>query len=101
MGDRLDLQTILESILGSTNVYFQPPPSKEILYPCIVYERSNINTEFANNYPYKHIKQYTVTVIDKNPDSLIPDKISLLQGCIFDRHFTVDNLNHDIFSLYF
>lgn len=101
MGSRTDLQTLLESILGSENVYFQPPPTYKMLYPCIVYERSKIDTIFANNYPYKLEKRYTVTVIDGDPDSIIPGKVALLQSCIFDRHFVFDNLNHDVFNIFF
>ena len=70
-------------------------------YPCIVYNRSNIRSEHADNFPYKHRKEYTVTVIDENPDSLIPDEIAKLSGCIFDRNFRSDNLNHDVFTLFF
>ena len=104
MGQRLNLHNILIDILGTTNedvsrVYFQPPETIKLTYPCIVYERSRINTNFANDKPYAQQKQYTVTVIDKNPDSLIPDKISKLPMCTFSRHFTADNLNHDVFNI--
>jgi hypothetical protein len=99
MGLRVDLQTLLETIIG--NVYFQPPPTIKMEYPCIVYEISNADTKFADNYPYSYAKKYTLTVIDKNPDSLLPDKVAALQRCIFNRHFTSDNLNHDVFNIYF
>lgn len=99
MGQRLDLHNLLKTILGSDNVYFQPPPNYKMSYPCIVYNRSNIRSEHADNYPYKHRKEYTVTVIDKDPDSLIPDEIAMLSGCIHDRNYRSDNLNHDVFTL--
>jgi len=99
MGTRLDLQTLLETTLGSTNVYFQPPPSFMLSYPCIVYTRSNILSAHADNQPYKHEKRYTITVIDANPDSELPDKISKLPRCVFDRPFKSDNLNHDVFNM--
>jgi hypothetical protein len=99
MGSRLLLHNILISLLGTGNVYFQPPPSFQMSYPCIVYERSNIDTAFANNEPYKHEKRYTVTVIDSDPDSLIPDKVAELSRCSFDRNFKADQLNHDVFRL--
>ncbi len=98
---RTDLQTLLETLLGSANVYFQPPPNFTMSYPCIVFERSNIRTKHADNFPYLHRKQYTLTVIDANPDSAIPDKVSKLQACIFDRHFVTDNLNQDVFNILF
>jgi len=101
MGTRAGLQTLLETVLGSRNVYFQPPPTLEMKYPCIVYNLDNMNTKFADNNPYRIEKRYSLTIIDKDPDSLIPDKIALLQKCMFDRHFVTDNLNHNIFIIFF
>ena len=98
---RLDLHEILCEILGSRNVYFQPPESIKLKYPCIVYERSQIQTEKADNLNYTSHKQYTVTVIDKDPDSEVPDKLLNLPYIRFDRHFVVDNLNHEVFTLYY
>ena len=63
MASRLDLQTILESLLGSQNVYFQPPSDLQMTYPCIVYKRDNASTEFAGNKPYRYEKRYQVTFI--------------------------------------
>lgn len=98
---RLDLQTVLEAVLGSENVYFQPPPALQMQYPCIVYRRDDALTEFADNIPYSHTKRYQVTVIDRNPDSLIPDKVAALPLCRFDRAFAANNLNHDVYNLYY
>jgi hypothetical protein len=101
MGTRLELQSLLETNLGTRNVYFQPPETLKMEYPCIVYKRDYAVTEFADNKPYTHTKRYSVTVIDRNPDSLIPDKIAALPMCLFVRHMTVNNLNHDIYNIYF
>ena len=101
MGTRLELQSLLESILGSRNVYFQPPETVRMSYPCIVYQRNDEVNQFADNRPYVHDKQYILTVIDKNPDSVIPDKIAELPRSRYDRHFTADNLNHDVFTIYY
>lgn len=70
-------------------------------YPCIVYSRDRARTFHAGNLPYRHVKAYQVTVIDEDPDSMIPDKVAGLPLCSLDRHFTADNLNHDVFTLYF
>lgn len=101
MGSRLELQTLLEDLLGSRNVYYQPPESVKMSYPAIVYSRYDIENNHADNNPYKQTLAYQVTVIDKNPDSEIVMKVSRLPMCSYDRHFTSDNLNHDIFTLYF
>lgn len=68
-------------------------------YPCIVYARTDIDVKTANNHPYMVTKQYTITVIDSDPDSLIPDNIALLPQCKFVTHFTKDNLNHDVYTI--
>jgi hypothetical protein len=94
------LQDILVELLGSPNVYFQPPPDLHMLYPCIAYERDDDSTIYADNSPYKYMKRYKITVMDRNPDSLIPDKVRMLPFCKFDRFFAVKGLNHDVFTLY-
>lgn len=99
--DRLQLQTLLEGILGSSNVYFQPPATVKMSYPCIRYERADSDTKFADNKPYSIKKRYQVTVIDRNPDSVIPNKVAKLPLCTHNTFFVADNLNHDVFSLYF
>lgn len=101
INDRLGLSTLLREILGSDNVYYQPPESKKLNYPAIVYSRERIDNRLASNKVYKQDRAYRLTVIDKNPDSEIIDKISSLPMCTFDRHFTSDNLNHDVFTIYY
>lgn len=101
MAQRLDLHEILKEILGSENVYFQPPPTVSMDYPCIVYRRDYEKVEHADDSPYFRKKRYMITVIDKNPDSEIPDKIASLPTCSFDRFYTADNLNHDVYKLFF
>lgn len=99
--DRLDLQIILEGLLGSENVYFQPPNNLTMQYPCIRYEWDDADTKFASNKPYRYTKRYQVTVIDRDPDSPVPDKVAMLPLCEFDRAYTADNLNHKVFNLFF
>ena len=97
MGQRADLHTLFKTLVD--NVYFQPPSSTVMQYPCIKYERSNIRSKSADNAPYKLQKEYTVTVIAADPDSPIPDSVSKLPQCVFDRGFKADNLNHDVFTI--
>ena len=101
MATRVDLQNVLEELLGSRNVYYQPPESLKMNYPAIVYTRKTIDNSYANNSVYKQNYAYEITVIDKNPDSETVNKISKLPTCRFDRHFKSDNFNHDVFTLYY
>jgi hypothetical protein len=88
-------------VLGTDNVYFQPPANVKMVYPCIVYAQDNAKTEFAGNSPYSRVKRYQVTVIDRDPDTLIPDDIAQLPLSNLNRIFTADNLHHYVFNLYF
>ena len=97
MGSRLKLHEVLKSVLGSNNVYFQPPPSLKMNFPCIVYERVRINTKFADNDPYQLYDVYQVTYIGTNPDSDVPRKIASLHGTVFERYYVNDNKYYNVF----
>lgn len=98
---RLQLHELLVGILGSRNVYFQPPHNITMSYPAIVYERDNAFVRHADNGVYARKKRYQVTVIDENADSDTPDKLALQPYCEYVRHFTSEKLHHDVFNLYF
>lgn len=103
---RKELSEILHEILKSLgisekNCYFSPPNGAQLKYPCIIYELSNANTQYADNKKYLIDMRYMVTVIDRNPDSKLRDEILLLPKCSFDRSFTSGNLNHYVFTLFF
>lgn len=101
MSNRIELQDIFIKILGSNNVYYQPPESLKIKYPAIIYNLSDITHRHANNKPYLRGKRYLVRYIDKNVDSEIPDRISDLPMCLFIRFYTDENVNNWVFELYF
>ena len=101
MTNRLNLQTTLEDILGSRNVYYQPPESVKMQYPAIVYFRNSIENNHANDSVYNQNVSYEIIVIYKDPDSEIPLAVSQLPLCKFNRRYTADNLYHDVFNLYF
>jgi len=101
MGSRLELQTLLSAIPGVSAVYFQPPATISMTYPCIVYDLSDIDVKHANNKPYILTKEYTLTVIDKDPDTAIIFEIIKLPSSEFNRFFAADGLNHYVFTLNF
>lgn len=98
---RLDFQDLLEEILGSDNVYFQPPENIQMRYPAIVYTLSDMQATHANNDPYTIDTAYQVTHIDRDPDSTVPMKLARLRKSGFDRRFVSDNLNHTVFNIYY
>ena len=96
-----ELQFLLEQLLGSKNVYFQPPEDTKLTYPCIVYQLDGVKASYADDIPYLKDKRYLVTYISQTPDSFIPDKIGDLSTASFNRYFVQKNLNHWAYRLYF
>lgn len=109
MNRRIRFQEILESIDGLAidprtqrpAVYFQPPESVKMSYPAIVYGLDEIKNTYADGGVYLSRRRYSVTVIDQDPDSLIVGKVAALPTCRFNRHYERDNLNHDVFTIFF
>lgn len=97
----LELQAKFEEILGSPNVYYNPPASVRMKYPAIVFTRSAFNDKYANNGTYMRNHKYEVTVIDRDPDCVHIDVISRLPLCSHNRHFVSENLHHNVFTLYY
>jgi hypothetical protein len=107
MANRLDLHDKFIDILGTKNevesrVYFQPPASLKMKYPCIRYSKSTPRSNYANDGVYKTMNKYDGVVIDPNPDSVLPDEIlHSLPMCSLGDPYAADNLNHFPFTLYF
>jgi len=95
----LQLHDLLEEI--TEHVYFQPPENIRMAYPCIIYSRDGVSSDHANNELYRHAKRYQVTVVDRDPDTEIADKVEALQYAAFERSFPADDLNHYVFTLFF
>lgn len=99
---RLQLQSKLEEVIGSRHVYFQPPETMRLEYPCVVYFKNALPVKYANNKIYKKKQAYTLTYVDKNPDSEMPNTI--LHAFSFirtDSYYRTEGLNHTKFTLYF
>lgn len=104
MDKRLELDALLRKVMkdvsGVENVYFQPPENLLLKYPAIVYSRSDIRNRPADDMVYSQFTFYDLTVIDKNPDSLLVYAVASLPRCKFGRHYKSDNLNHDTFTIF-
>jgi hypothetical protein len=70
-------------------------------YPCLTYKTDKPWVEHADNLKYFVKKRWTVTVIDRNPDSDIPDLVLALPQCEFDRFFISGGLNHWVYTLFY
>jgi hypothetical protein len=97
---RLELQSVLENLVAPAKVYYQPPSSMQ--FPCLKYERAlPSEVAFADNVKYALLKGYTITIIDRNPDSLLPDLVEGLRHCEFVRSFETEGLHHFVYQLFF
>lgn len=96
--NRLKLHEQLASICP--NCYYQPPRNIQMTYPCIVYNRAGYNDMFANDKKYLSRDSYMITVIDRDPDSEIPNKIlDTFVKSSYQDGFTQDNLHHSVLTL--
>jgi hypothetical protein len=101
MDSRPNLQTFLEKLINSRNVYFDPPSSIAMRYDAIRFTRKKIDKLHANNGVYKLLTPYELTVISRSPESYIINLLLQLPYCSHDRHYVSDNLHHDVFTLYY
>lgn len=94
-----ELQALLETL--TPHVYFQAPDNVTMEYPAIRYEWDDEDVVYAGNRPYRREKRYQVTIIAREPDSDIPDKVADLPLSSFVRRYVAANLNHTVYNLYF
>lgn len=100
MKTRSDLHEVLCAILGTRNVYYQPPESVKISYPAIIYKKARIDMIHADDLPYKLNNRYDILVIDKKVDNTIVEDLLHLPYCSYDRRYISDNLYHDALRIY-
>lgn len=93
-------QRICDLVGPDVSVYYQPPSSVKMKYPCLVYELSYIDNMYADDGVWMPSLRYDLMVIDRNPDSYLVDLVSTLPYCSFDRAFVSDGLNHTVFRVY-
>lgn len=111
MRTRLDFDRYLRDVAGKgVEVYFQPPSNvsgagqkviKNIKYPAIIYSLDSYDTTSANNKKYSVQKEYGVTLITKDPDSDLSDKLVMIPTSKFDRNYMSDGLYHSVFTIIF
>ena len=101
MANRIELHSLLEELLGSSNVYYQPPETTKMKYDAIKYSKKNIMSVHADNSKYLMLDCYELIVISRLPDNPVIKKLLELPYCSYDRHYVADNLNHDVLTIYY
>ncbi len=102
MDKRLTLHDELISVLGNNNVYFQPPESLKMKYPCIRYKKARPRVEHADDMKYFKKDHYELTVICTDPDIDIGERLTdHFEYCSIDRQYSSNNLTHIALDLYY
>jgi len=101
MAPRTELHEKLVDILGSRNVYYDPPSNIKMKFPAIEYHLSKIDSVRADDKAYLFRVSYDMTFIEKLPNDDIIKKLLELPYCSFDRSFVSDNLHHYTFTIYY
>lgn len=101
--NRIEFHNVLLTLFGTDlpqgHLYFQPPENIQIEYPAVIYSRNNIKNNSADDLVYSQGTEYQVTVVDKNPDSVLVNKLSKFPTSRYSRHFSTTNINHDVFII--
>ena len=95
-----DLLHLLQQAVKHNRVYFQPPENLKIGYPAIVFHLSKIEVNHASDVPYKGAREYSVTLITKEPEPDAIDEILEIPYSSLDQTFVSDGMNHFVFSVY-
>lgn len=97
--DRMSFHRKLLAIPGLKKVYYQPPSTDKLEFPCIVYSLYGLRVKDADNEKMIVNRRYNVILIDKNPDSPIFDEMLKLDYCRFDRSYSTNNMTHFVFTI--
>lgn len=97
---REKLYYMLQEISGYENrVYFNPPESVKVTYPCIVYSLLDITQFHADNRPYFGYDSYQVTHIYASiGQHELTRRLLEQEGFSFSRSFRSDGLYHDVLT---
>lgn len=100
MDHRLTLQTTLETIKGIKHVYFNPPVSTKMEYPCIRFSLNRRTAIFADDRKYIKGESYILTFITRDVVNApkVLDQIEDLPNTIFDRTYVSDGLYHYVYT---
>lgn len=102
MGSRLKLHEELCAALGSRRVYYQPPSSCKLVYPCIVYSDARNEEIRADNQLFAIRHRYDLTLMELEADSALKDKLTMaFPMCSHERSYRFDELYHNTFTLFY
>lgn len=99
---RMTLQEILQNfqmeVDETPHVYFDPPETVKMSYPCFIYHFEGYEQLNGNDERYLESERYSVRYVTKTADALLPKLIRELPRVSFERHYTAENLHHYMFT---
>jgi len=100
MKTRAEMQTLLEGLIGNSNVYFQAPPNTGMHYPCFVYKFVRFNIDNADNQPYLVSGHWEIHHMYKSIKNDLKEKLALeVPFCTFDRRIVSDGVYNDYYII--
>lgn len=94
---RASLQKELELICGA-NVYFQPPETLTLKYPCAIYQIADAPSVYADGIKYNQAIRFQITYVTKKAMDDAVEKMLRNPFFNFQRFFASAGLNHYVFS---
>ena len=96
---RKKLHSHIQVVSGMQKIYYNPGPAFRLEYPCIVYHLTTSRDERADNGIYTFTDVYSVTVIDKKPDSELAFKLRADARFKMTSSFVTEGLYHQTFEI--
>lgn len=103
MEGRLSLDDLFRKTFGdSVHYYFQPPTGTMLQYPALVYSLDTLQDRYSDNRVSKRHHVYAVVLVLRDPDNYLVDKLDELPYAhMSGKAYTVDNLYHYPFTIYY
>lgn len=98
---RLKLDKLLRDTLGSTQVYYQPPESVQMEYPCIRYNMAKVPVDYADDGVYLIRAKYIVTYITTEPDDEMKESLVMALKTPVIQIYAADGLYHYVYEVYY
>lgn len=98
---RVDIQEKFKFLLGSNNVYYQPPANLKMKYPAIVYSLDGLDVKRFDNIRLINKNCFSVTHIYRNEsENLVEAMLKNFEYISFDNRSIVDGIYNDHYTIY-
>lgn len=98
---RVDIQEKFKFLLGSNNVYYQPPANLKMKYPAIVYSLDGLDVKRFDNTRLINKNCFSVTHIYRNEsENLVETMLKNFVYISFDNRSIVDGIYNDHYTIY-